>query len=135
MKIILNFSTIVIGGGIQASISFLEELILYKDYDFHIFLSNQVSQQINFKSNQSNFKFYNIYNSPSKIRTRFKVLKQLKTLERKLNLTLYLLCLARLTGSPILHTYVDLQMVGVITLNLLHSKSLICTINFEHFFN
>tara|TARA_Y100001954_G_C15770149_1_gene583964 strand:- start:519 stop:1640 length:1122 start_codon:yes stop_codon:yes gene_type:complete len=84
MKIILNFSTIVIGGGIQASISFLEELILYKDYDFHIFLSNQVSQQINFKSNQSNFKFYNIYNSPSKIRTRFKVLKQLKTLEKKI---------------------------------------------------
>ena len=66
MKIILNFSTIVIGGGIQASISFLEELILYKDYDFHIFIQSSFSTN-NFKSNQSNFKFYNIYNSLVKL--------------------------------------------------------------------
>lgn len=81
MILIVNASNIVVGGGIQVSLSFIEELKKFNDNEYHLFLSNQVSKQIDAKDFPKNFYFYYFNVSPSSLTKGFKVRKELSRLE------------------------------------------------------
>lgn len=81
MRLIINTSNIVVGGGIQVSLSFIEELKKFKDNEYHLFLSAQVSKQLDVISFPDNFKFYYFNVSPSSLTKGFKVRKELSRLE------------------------------------------------------
>tara|TARA_R110002051_G_scaffold31371_2_gene71524 strand:+ start:6769 stop:7896 length:1128 start_codon:yes stop_codon:yes gene_type:complete len=82
MNIIINTSTIVIGGGVQVSKSFLEELkVINNDNTYHVFLSPKLKDEIKVIIFPDNFKFYKIPISPSALSTRKNVVKQLNELE------------------------------------------------------
>jgi len=81
MKLIINTSNLVIGGGIQVALSVLSELKNYSKNGYHIFISSEVEKQLEIESFGSNFRFYSIPISPSKIQTRKGVLKKLSSLE------------------------------------------------------
>lgn len=81
MRLIINGSNIVVGGGIQVSLSFIEELKKFKYNEYHLFLSAQVSKQLNINEFPDNFKFYDFNVSPSSLTKGFKVRKELSRLE------------------------------------------------------
>ncbi|MCM4167384.1 hypothetical protein KCTC52924_02966 [Arenibacter antarcticus] len=85
MKLIINTSNIVIGGGIQVSLSFLEALISHPENEYHIFLSPKISEQLDKSTFQGNFKFYKIPISPSSLLKGFKTRKKLSLLESQIN--------------------------------------------------
>ena len=81
MKILINLSNIKIGGGIQASISLINELnLIEKDIEFHIILSKEVSKQIN-KLLFKNLKLYNIANEPKPFIFGYKAKTELNNIE------------------------------------------------------
>lgn len=82
MKIIVNTSNIVVGGGIQVSLSILNEFKKLKENSYYIFLSSKLSIQINQSEFPKNFKFYNIKDSPSNLRKRKKICQKLNSLEK-----------------------------------------------------
>lgn len=84
MKLIINASNIVVGGGIQVSLSFIEELKKFDKHEYHIFLSDSVAKQINRNSFPGNFFFYYCKASPSSIKRGYKVRKQLNSLEKSI---------------------------------------------------
>ena len=81
MKILINTSNIVIGGGIQVSLSFIEALKKYTNNFYYILLSPKVYGQINRNKYPNNFKFFLIENSPSNLKKRIKILNKLYRLE------------------------------------------------------
>lgn len=81
MKLVVNASNIVVGGGIQVSLSFIEELKKFKENEYHLFLSAQVSKQIDANDFPENFYFYFFNVSPSSLTKGFKVRKELSRLE------------------------------------------------------
>jgi glycosyltransferase involved in cell wall biosynthesis len=86
MKLLINTSTLYVGGGLQVALSFIHELINIKDNNnYYIFLSLAINKQINKNNFDDRFKFYLIETSPAKIITRNKVNKILNTLEKKIN--------------------------------------------------
>lgn len=85
MKLVVNASNIVVGGGIQVSLSFIEELKKFKENEYHLFLSAQVSKQIEANDFPENFYFYFFNVSPSSLTKGFKVRKELSRLERIIN--------------------------------------------------
>jgi glycosyltransferase involved in cell wall biosynthesis len=85
MKLIVNTTNIVVGGGIQVSLSFIEELKKFKDHEYHLFLSSQVSKQIDTSSFPENFSFYYFNISPSSITKGHIVRKELNRLEKSIN--------------------------------------------------
>lgn len=84
MILIINTSNIVIGGGIQVSLSIIHELKKYSENEYHIFLSKKMSLQICKSKFSNNFYFYDTPISPSSVKTRRKVVKQLNFLENKI---------------------------------------------------
>lgn len=63
MKLLINASNLVKGGAIQVGISFLEELkLLSKDNKYFVFLSSQISKQIDESHFPNNFTFYKVNN-------------------------------------------------------------------------
>lgn len=84
MKLIINTSNIIIGGGIQVSLSILNELLKYSSNEYHVFISPKVASQINSKNFPSNFHFYNFKLSPASIFTRKKVISELDRLESEI---------------------------------------------------
>lgn len=81
MKLIINTSNIVIGGGIQVSLSFIEELKKISNNEYHIFLSKEISLQLDLDSFPNNFKFYKIEQSPSALIKGRKIRRVLSELE------------------------------------------------------
>ena len=81
MKLIINTSNLVIGGGIQVALSVLSELKNYYENEYHIFISSEVEKQLEIESFDSNFHFYSTPISPSGLKTRKKVNKKLDNLE------------------------------------------------------
>ncbi len=81
MRLVVNVSNIVVGGGIQVSLSFIEELKKFKENEYHLFLSAQVSKQIEANDFPENFYFYFFNVSPSSLTKGFKVRKELSRLE------------------------------------------------------
>ncbi|WP_170234465.1 glycosyltransferase [Bizionia saleffrena] len=82
MKLLINTSNIVIGGGLQVSLSIIETLKKHPDNEYNIFVSPQVNRQLNTDDYPANFKFFLIENSPANLRKRRKTLKILFELER-----------------------------------------------------
>lgn len=85
MKLIINTSNIVVGGGIQVSLSLLETLKNHSNNECHVFLSPAVGTQLDLASFGDNFEFYHIPISPAKIRSGFRIRKQLSKLESEIN--------------------------------------------------
>lgn len=84
MKILINSTNLVVGGALQVALSFLEEAKLFSEYRFIVFLSAQMSAQINIGSFPDNFLFYHFDCSPASIRNRRSVLKLLNRLEEEI---------------------------------------------------
>lgn len=85
MKIIINTSNLYSGGGLQVALSFINELKgLFFHHEYHIFMSLSVSEQIDIKSFQDNFKFYIIERSPSSLKTRLQVVSKMSKLEKEI---------------------------------------------------
>jgi glycosyltransferase involved in cell wall biosynthesis len=84
MRLIVNASNIVVGGGIQVSLSFIEELKKFKDHEYHLFLSIPIAKQIDRNSFPNNFSFYFFNVSPSSFTKGHKVRKELNRLEKSI---------------------------------------------------
>jgi len=85
MKIIVNTSTLYVGGGLQVALSFINELkSLENSHEYYIFLSLAVEKQLDKDSFSDKFHFYRIDRSPSSLKTRKEVVKQLDTLEEEI---------------------------------------------------
>lgn len=83
MKIIINASNLRVGGAIQVTLSVINELYAFPEYDFYVFLSpafNGLLEEKAFK--QANIKFYWV-DFPSRITFSGRV-KQLDILEEKI---------------------------------------------------
>ena len=82
MNLIVNTSNLYVGGGLQVAISFVNELLLLEDENsYHVFLSQAASSQIKQNEFPKNFHFYLIEKSPSSLKHRKAVIKQLDELE------------------------------------------------------
>ncbi len=86
MKILINCSNLVVGGGIQVAASVITELIVNKKHNFCVVLSKQVCRQINTDDFPSNFKFYFFEDSIAKLNTRNFFSKKLDEIEKKENI-------------------------------------------------
>lgn len=84
MKLIINASNIVVGGGVQVSLSFIEELRKFKGNEYHLFLSQAVTGQIEENEYPDNFKFYHFNCSPASIAKGHKIRQRLNKLENKI---------------------------------------------------
>lgn len=84
MRLIVNTSNIVVGGGIQVSLSFIEELKKFEDNEYHLFLSAPVAKQLDKKSFPTNFNFYYFDTSPSSLTKGLKVRRELDRLEKNI---------------------------------------------------
>lgn len=60
MKIIINTSTNIVGGGLQISTSLLYELMSYDVHEFHVFMNYKLSESMDIKQFPNNFIFYKI---------------------------------------------------------------------------
>ena len=84
MKLIINTSTLYVGGGVQVAISFLNEISKSIDHEYHVFLSNETNKYIDRKIFSQNFYFYLIETSPSKLSSRKNITNFLDELEEKI---------------------------------------------------
>lgn len=85
MKLIINTSNLLVGGGVQVSLSFINEIINFKDNEYHIFISPIIKEQLDLNIFPKNFYFYDINHSPASIKYRTTIVKQLNTLEDRIN--------------------------------------------------
>lgn len=83
--LLINTSNLGGGGGVQVALSFINECKSYTDIRFHVILGRMVYSQIDIDNFPSNFSFYIIKESPSSLKTHFKVVSKLKKLEKKIN--------------------------------------------------
>lgn len=84
MKLIINTTNIVVGGGVHVSLSFIEELKKFRNHEYHLFLSTSVAKQIDRNSFPNNFSFYFFNVSPSSITKGYKVRRELNRLEKSI---------------------------------------------------
>jgi len=79
MKLIINLSNNLVGGGLQVALSFIEECKIFSSHAFHIFLGENVKKQIDVNSFPDNFIFYNI----NKVKF-WRISRILRPLEKKI---------------------------------------------------
>jgi glycosyltransferase involved in cell wall biosynthesis len=84
MKLIINTVNLKVGGAFQRCISFLKELKYIGKGEYHIFLNDDISKQIDFKSYSNNFYFYFFNNSPASLRYRASIIRRFNLLEDKI---------------------------------------------------
>lgn len=84
MKIIINTSNLVVGGGVQVALSFLEELKEIGKDEYFVFLSPQVGGQLDLSSFPENFRFFHFEKSPARLTNRWRVVGRMKELERSI---------------------------------------------------
>ena len=85
MKLIINCSNLYVGGGVQVSLSFINELKkINKAHEYHIFLSKAIDKQLEKKLFPDNIYFYLIEKSPATLKTRKQIVAQLDTLEKQI---------------------------------------------------
>lgn len=86
MRLIVNTSNLYVGGGLQVALSFINELkTIERDNVYHIFLSRAVNSQIDKDDFPDNFHFYLISHSPSSLRSRIKIVRELDALVSEIN--------------------------------------------------
>lgn len=81
MKIIINASTVRVGGGLQATHSFIDECRGITGFTFHVFLSARLREMIDRSMFPHNFVFYDIAADASSFRRRLELRKELSSLE------------------------------------------------------
>lgn len=85
MKIIINSSTLYVGGGVQVAVSFLNELNTFdEDNEYHVFISKEIQKQIDYKNFNTKFTFYTIERTPASLKYRNTIKKELDALEEKI---------------------------------------------------
>lgn len=85
MKILINTTVLVKGGGIQVAKSILEEIRENPENEYFVFLSPNVAEEIKKISFNGNFHFYTFPISPSKIFSRKRVLRDFSRLEKEIS--------------------------------------------------
>jgi glycosyltransferase involved in cell wall biosynthesis len=65
MKIIINTATTFKGGGVQVALSFLEECRQFSEHEYHVVLSEKLSETIDLQLFAENFFFYSIGYRPA----------------------------------------------------------------------
>lgn len=85
MKLLINTVNLKVGGAFQRAISFLKELKEIGLDEYHVFVNNEISNQLDIKSYPENFKFYFFERSPASLKYRRKVTKEFDNLETKVN--------------------------------------------------
>ena len=80
MRIIINTTIISGGGGMQVSLSFLNELKNFGNDEYHVFLSEIVGLHLNKAHFPANFNFYVFDKSPAHFINRIKVVNKLNSL-------------------------------------------------------
>lgn len=85
MKLIINTSNLVKGGGVQVALSFLEELKEWGSDEYFVFLSTPVADQLDLKTFPSNFKFHHFPVSPARLLTRWRIVRRFNELERDIH--------------------------------------------------
>jgi glycosyltransferase involved in cell wall biosynthesis len=81
MRILINCSNLVVGGGIQVASSVITELKKNTKHIFTVVLSKEVANQINTGEFPANFKFYFFESTPAKLKTRSVFRKKLDEIE------------------------------------------------------
>ena len=81
MRLIINASNLVVGGGVQVAVSIIEELKRFRNHTFMIFLSMPVKNQIDVSSFPDNFEFVS-FPSPAALKSRRAVVKAMRGCER-----------------------------------------------------
>ena len=84
MKIIINTTVLVKGGGIQVAKSIIEELRHNPENQYYVFLSSFLEKELKYINFDDNFEFYSFPISPSKILTRKSIKRRLYELETKI---------------------------------------------------
>ena len=85
MNFLINTSNLYVGGGLQVALSFINELKqINTRQEYHVFLSQAVDKQIDQKKFPTNFHFYLIERSPSSLKTRKQIVRQLDALEEQI---------------------------------------------------
>ncbi len=82
MKLIINTVNLQIGGALQRSISFLNELKSFGKDEYHVFYSESIGSQIELEEFPSNFHFYYFEKSPASLKTRRKTISKFNKLEK-----------------------------------------------------
>lgn len=87
MKILINTSTLYFGGGVQVSLSFLNELKQQDDeHQYIILLSKEINKQLaQSEFSSKRFKFFLIEKSPAALLSRNSINKLLDNIEYKIN--------------------------------------------------
>lgn len=80
MRLLINASNLVVGGGLQVAASLLEELKQFSDHTYLVFLSKALNAQVDMKSFPSNFQF-ELIASPAALRSRHAVVKKMHASE------------------------------------------------------
>jgi glycosyltransferase involved in cell wall biosynthesis len=81
MILLINTSNLSKGGGIQAALSFIQELINIPENEYHIFLGKNIISQVNSIEFPENFHLYYIRNSPSSLVHGIGIINELRKLE------------------------------------------------------
>ena len=85
MKMLINTSNLYFGGGLQVALSFINELkTMSQKYNYYIFLSQAIKNQINLDSFTENFIFYVLETTPAKLQSRRKIVQKLDSLEKSI---------------------------------------------------
>ena len=85
MKIIISTITENVGGGVQVALSIINELKNEPNNTYFVFLSPNVSKQLDKNEFPSNFYFYDIQFSPSTLRRRNNSIRNIKKLENTIH--------------------------------------------------
>lgn len=85
MKLIINTVNLKIGGAFQRSVSFLKELRIWGQDHYHIFINNDIREQIDVRSFPENFKFYDFDASPASLKHRKRIIKEFNQLLEEIN--------------------------------------------------
>lgn len=84
MKLLINTSCVLVGGGIQVSKSFIEELLNIDSKEYHIVLSNNLKKELKLDRFPSNFYFYDGLEMSGNFINRIKVAILLNSLEKQI---------------------------------------------------
>lgn len=85
MKLLINCSTLSGTGVTQVAVSFITECVHIPNNEYHVFLSRTIANELKNIVFPSNFYFYKFNSHPLYGIKGFKVRKQLKKLEKKIN--------------------------------------------------
>jgi len=84
VKLLINNTNSLKGGSLQVALSYIRAFINIPENEYHIFMGPEVDTQINVRDFPSNFHFYKFRYHPSSVIHRFKTIRLLRNLEKKI---------------------------------------------------